>query len=75
VKTHLSIVRPGPFGGTLYTSLCRRMSGKSEGGMNVTDNRADVTCDYCLRAIADRSPMLRYAANHSSPSKETIHES
>jgi hypothetical protein len=50
-KTHMQKVRPGVFGGTVNGTLCNRIRVLS-GGMNLTDNRAEVTCSFCLRMLA-----------------------
>jgi hypothetical protein len=47
--THQAIVRKGPFGGTLTTTLCGRMNLKSTDGMNSSGNDEEVTCKFCLK--------------------------
>jgi len=48
--THVYVSRPGPFGGTLHTTLCGRMADPSR-TMNTS---ADVNCKLCLR-LANKS--------------------
>jgi hypothetical protein len=50
-KVHMQRVRPGVFGGTVNGTLCNRMRVLAD-GMNLTDNRAEVTCSFCLRMLA-----------------------
>lgn len=49
---HKSLVKAGPFGGTLYTSLCGRLRGGSDYSLNVANDPLAVTCKYCLRVMA-----------------------
>jgi hypothetical protein len=56
IKVHLSKVRPNAFGGTTYTTLCNRMSGKVEVGMNCTTEVEEVTCKFCLRLMTPNQP-------------------
>ena len=51
VRTHMVRVRPSAFGGILTTSLCGRLRTLSD-GMNLTHNRDDVTCAFCLKRLA-----------------------
>lgn len=39
--------------GLLTTTLCGRMSSKSQDGINSTDDPAKVTCKFCLRALSE----------------------
>lgn len=55
-KVHLRRARPGPFGGTLTTSLCSRLRVTGD-GMNVSDERGRVTCALCLRIMRLRRGM------------------
>lgn len=50
VVIHKSLVRSGPFGGTLTTTLCGRMQ-TTQDGMNIGDT---VTCKFCLKEMARR---------------------
>lgn len=47
IVIHESVQRPGPFGGTLNTTLCGRMRIGSD-GMNVGTK---VTCKFCLKRM------------------------
>jgi hypothetical protein len=51
VVLHKSIVRKGPFGGTLTTTLCGRMQTGSD-GMNIGEG---VTCKFCLRKLGEKA--------------------
>lgn len=53
IVVHKSVVRPGPFGGTLTTTLCGRMRNQDD-GMNVGVG-FEVTCKFCLKEIARRA--------------------
>lgn len=53
---HLSVTRPGPFGGTLTKSLCGRLNVASRDGMNLTGNASEVTCKFCRRIMDRRAP-------------------
>lgn len=44
--THIYINRPGPFGGTIYTTLCGRMALPTE---KTSADPYRVTCKLCLR--------------------------
>ncbi len=35
-----------------YTTVCGRTNKASRDGMNIADSAAEVTCKFCLRAIA-----------------------
>lgn len=50
-KTHLSKVRPNAFGGFTTGTLCNRLRVLSD-GMNVTTERSEVTCAYCIKMLA-----------------------
>ena len=52
-KMHLAIDRPGPFGGTVHTTLCNRISNASDDS-NRTSDKNEVTCAICLRRIVQR---------------------
>jgi hypothetical protein len=47
---HKQILRPGPFGGTVNTTLCGRVATGSD-GMNIG---GEVTCKFCLKILAKR---------------------
>lgn len=48
MKVHLAVSCKSAFGtGTLTTTLCGNMSGKSLDGINSTSDRAAVTCAHC----------------------------
>jgi hypothetical protein len=53
MKTHLAVSKVSPFGGTLTTTLCGNMSGKSVDGMNSGEGHS-VTCKNCLKIMADK---------------------
>jgi len=50
---HRFIVRPGPFGGILTTTLCGRMNRACNDGINSGDG-AQVTCKFCIKIAAAR---------------------
>lgn len=52
---HLSDMRPNRHGGFNVSSACRRLRTLSD-GMNLTDNRKDVTCKLCLKAMKVTCP-------------------
>lgn len=45
---HQQIYKPGPFGGTLNTTICGRMNSACKDGMNVGGK---VTCKLCLKRM------------------------
>lgn len=50
VKMHLAVDRPGPFGGTVHTTLCNRLSNAGDDS-NRTSVEREVTCALCQRRI------------------------
>jgi hypothetical protein len=62
-KIHLSLIRPNAFGGTTTGTLCNRFRCLAD-GMNLTVERTEVTCSFCLKIIArlERTSKLRTAA-------------
>lgn len=48
---HKQIYKPGPFGGTLNTTACRRVHAGDD--YNVADHDEQVSCKFC-RKIMDR---------------------
>lgn len=50
---HLSITRPSAFGGIKTTSLCGRLRTTGD-GMNLTADRAEVNCKFCLKKLLAR---------------------
>lgn len=52
-KMHLAVDRPGPFGGTVHTTLCNRISNASDDS-NRTSVKSEVTCAICRRRIIQR---------------------
>ena len=50
VVIHKQVYRKGPFGGTVNTTLCGRVSQADPDGMNV---EGEITCKFCLKIIAD----------------------
>lgn len=52
---HKVVTRPGPFGGTLRTSLCGRLRAGNE--MNVGEG-VEVTCKFCLKSRRRAAPPL-----------------
>ena len=62
MKIHYAKTRPAPFGkGTLTSSLCGKLNAGSRDGMNITPDRAEVTCSYCLKRLEamDRREALK----------------
>lgn len=55
---HLQIYKPGPFGGTINTTICGRV--RNEQDYNVAEGRADVTCSYCKRIISENAAILQW---------------
>jgi hypothetical protein len=53
VVMHLSVTRPGAWGGTLTTALCGRLRTLND-GMNLAETEKDVTCKFCLKMLAKR---------------------
>lgn len=51
IKVHLSNVRPNVFGGCTTGTLCNRFRCLSD-GMNLTTERNEVTCAFCLKMLA-----------------------
>ena len=51
-KVHMFRQVERPNGAILTTTLCGRMSAKGADAINSTDDRAEVTCKFCLRALA-----------------------
>lgn len=50
---HLAVDRPNRFGGTTHTTLCGRGRFQSAGDdMNRVEDRAAVTCKFCLRLLS-----------------------
>lgn len=52
MKTHLAVQTKAVFGGTMTTTLCGRMSSKSEDGMN-SGEREEVTCEHCKSILTN----------------------
>jgi hypothetical protein len=52
IKTHFFRVIERPNGSRLTTTACGRMSNQCADGINSTDDRAKVTCKFCLRALS-----------------------
>lgn len=52
-KVHMAKVVERRNGALLTTTVCGRMSGKAQDGINSTDDRAKVTCKFCLRALSE----------------------
>ena len=57
--THQAIVREGPFGGRLTTTLCGRMNSKCTDGMNSAGNGDEVTCKFCLKINQARAVLAK----------------
>lgn len=53
IVTHLCNTRTNAWGGHNTTSLCGRLRTVND-GMNVTDKKSEVTCKFCLKAMARR---------------------
>ena len=48
---HKSWVKANAFGGTTFTTQCRRVSNRGHDGMNIADADTDVNCKFCRRII------------------------
>jgi hypothetical protein len=46
---HKQLYKPGPWGSTLNTTLCRRVRQGQE--MNVSADDQEVTCKFCLKLL------------------------
>lgn len=51
-KVHLAKQVERRNGAVLTTTACGRMSNQCADGINSTDDRAKVTCKFCLRALS-----------------------
>lgn len=51
MKTHMYVTRRNAFGGTTTSSLCGRLNAASADGMNITGDRKQVTCGFCLKLM------------------------
>ena len=68
--THKQIYRPGPFGGTINTTLCGRLHAGND--MNVDPEDSNVTCKFCLKMIANTPAaiLLRIAVSRLTEGEE-----
>jgi hypothetical protein len=48
---HKSWIKANAFGGTTFTTQCRRVSNRGHDGMNIADADAEVTCKFCRQII------------------------
>ena len=50
---HKSWIKRGAFGGTTYTTQCRRASNRAADPINVADDDMGVTCKMCIKIMAE----------------------
>lgn len=67
VPVHLAVDRPGPFGGTVYTSLCGRLRAGNDANRAI--EAEEVTCKFCIRKrdrIAAKRALRTQAPSHGA---------